>query len=315
MNTSPDHSSREHPSAAQEYRFLRIASERFGAAPTALDASQREEVERIAKHEEALEVRVLATPEALQVSVPDSQLKLAVDQVRERYESEQDFEQALIGLGMDEIELAQQLERSLRVESVLELVASKAVRVNETDASMFYYLHPEKFQRPERRGVRHILLTVNDQLEGNDEQTAERRISEIASRIEKHPNRFADQALKHSECPTAMNGGWLGDVPRGVLYPELEEQLFQMKPGESSLPVRTELGWHVLMCDHILPSGTAPLDDVVEGLIERLQEQQDRRIQRQWLAECMQSSAASSSTATSSMTSAKPGSSKQETQP
>ena len=310
MNTAPDHSASDDSSAAQAYRFLRIASERFGAAPTALDAIQREEVERIARHEAALEMRVLATPEALQVSIPESQLKLALKQVRDRYDTEQDYDQALIGLGIDEIELSQLLERSLRVESVLELVASKAVRVNETDASMFYYLHPEKFQRPERRGARHILLTVNDELAGNDERTAERRIGEIAKRVEKHPNRFADQALKHSECPTAMNGGWLGDVPRGVLYPELEEQLFQMKPGESSLPVRTELGWHVLMCDHVLPAGTAPLDEVVDSLIERLQEQQDRRVQRQWLAACMQSSAA-----TANATSAQSESSNQETQP
>lgn len=277
--------------SALEYRFLRIASERFGVAPTALDATQRQEVERIAKHEEALEVRVLATPEALQVSIPESQLKLAMDQVRERYESVDEFDQALTGLGMDEIELTQILERSLRVESVLELVASKAVRVNATDARLFYYLHPEKFQRPERRGVRHILLTVNEELQGSDAHTVEHKISDIAARLQKHPGWFAEQALKHSECPTAMNGGWLGDVPHGVLYPELEEQLYAMKAGEISMPVRTELGWHVLMCDQILPAGTAPLEEVVDSLIERLQEQQDRRVQRQWLAQCMQPSA------------------------
>lgn len=267
------------------YRYLRIAAERFGAVPTALDDSQRQEVERIAAYEADMEKRVLGSPEAAKVSIPDSQLALALDQIRERYPSTEEFDQALAGLGMDEQALAMAVRRSLRVESVLDLVASQAVRVSDTDARLFYYLHPEKFQRPERRGVRQILLTVNEDLKGSDEPTVIQKIGEIANRLQRHPDRFATQALKHSECPTAMNEGWLGDVPRGVLYGELEARLYQMVAGEVSMPVRTELGWHVLKCDHILPADTAPLAEVIDGLKERLQDQQDRRVQRQWLAQ------------------------------
>ncbi|MBK7954464.1 MAG: peptidylprolyl isomerase [Candidatus Accumulibacter sp.] len=66
--------------------------------------------------------------------------------------------------------------------------------------------------------LRHILVTIHEQLADNQRQPARDRIEAIRSRLLKEPQRFAEQALKHSECPTAINGGLLGSVPRGQLY-------------------------------------------------------------------------------------------------
>lgn len=267
------------------YRLLRIAAERFGSAPDQLSEDQSREVQRIASNEQQLEDIVLASPEARQVSVPHSQVELAQAQIRERYESEQDFEDALAAMDMSEEDLNAAVARSLRVDAVLELVGSQAPQVNETDARLYYYMHPEKFDAPERRSARHILITVNDELEGNDSATALHRAQGISKRLQKAPKRFAEQALKHSECPTGLNGGVLGDVHKGVLFPELEQALFAMKAGEVSAPVESELGWHVLMCDSVSPAGQIPLDQALEKLTEMLQDKEVRNVQRKWLAQ------------------------------
>ncbi len=270
-------------SAALGYRLLRIAAERFDTTPEQLDEHQRREIQRIAHQEQQLEQLVLTSPEATNVSVPDSQVQRALDQIRSRYEAEQDFGQSLSDLSMTEPMLYRELARSLRVEAVLELVASAVPAVSEVEAQIYYYLHPEKFGMPERRAVRHILITVNDDLPGNDSETAYQRSKAIAKRLQKDPRRFAEQSLKHSECPSSLNDGWLGEVVRGVLYPELDEVLFRMRRGQVSDPVETESGWHVLLCEQIHPAGQIPIAKALPKLMDKLQQRQVRNAQRKWL--------------------------------
>ncbi|WP_221797340.1 nitrogen fixation protein NifM [Oceanobacter mangrovi] len=284
MNTVAQQSS----PAVSGYRFLRIASEKFGSAPEALSAQQQQEVARIAAHEQQIEAVVLGSQESRQVVIPASQVELAMQQIRDRYESDEAYEDALAAMGMEPDDLRYELERSLRVDGVLELVASKAVTVGETDAKLYYYMHQDRFARPERRIARHILLTVNPDFENGDEATVRSRATEISERLQRKPERFGEQALKHSECPTSLNDGILGNIPRGVLYAELESCLFAMQAGEISAPVRTELGWHVLYCESIEAADIIPLHEALPALTEKLQQQQSRRAQRQWVAERLQ---------------------------
>lgn len=266
------------------YRILRIANERFGLAPAQLSDEQQQEAQRIAVYEQTLEQQVLSSQEARKVMIPEQHTNAAVARIRERYDNDDEFIAALEAEGINEQELRQSLHRELLVEAVMELVASRGVRVSETEARLYYYLNQEQFRQPQKRGVRHILITVNDDLDENNAISASDRCMNISRRLQKHPGRFAEQALKHSECPSSLNGGWLGDVPKGVLYPELEQVLFGMRPGEISDPVRSELGWHLLLCESITPECVMTAEQVLPELQSKLQQRQDRRTQRQWLA-------------------------------
>ena len=84
-----------------------------------------------------------------------------------------------------------------------------------TDVEIFYLMHRERFHRPEFRQLKYILLTINDNLPGSDRATTRARVDAIRARLIKSPERFAEQAPKHFEGPTAMNGGLLGATKRG----------------------------------------------------------------------------------------------------
>jgi peptidyl-prolyl cis-trans isomerase C len=97
-------------------------------------------------------------------------------------------------------------------------------------------------------------------------------------------NRFEQFAKRHSECPTAMQGGRLGDVKRGQLYQELDSVLFSMQQGEISDIVETELGLHILYCEKIRPAKRMPLSKAYPRIREHLQERHRRNCQKAWLA-------------------------------
>lgn len=75
----------------------------------------------------------------------------------------------------------------------------------------------------------------------------------------------------------------LGRVKKGLLYPEIEQVLFELPVGKVSDVVETEVGFHVVRCDEISPAGILPLEDVSEKLHEYLEERNKKQIQREWL--------------------------------
>ena len=58
---------------------------------------------------------------------------------------------------------------------------------------------------------------------------------------------FNELAIKLSEDPgTAANGGHIGWVTKGQLLTAFEDQMLQMKSGEISKPVKSEVGFHII---------------------------------------------------------------------
>jgi nitrogen fixation protein NifM len=171
----------------------------------------------------------------------------------------------------------------MKVDAILEKVASRSARIDEVDIDLYYQFHPDEFMRPEIRRARHILITINEDLPENGREAARKRIDDIAARLAKDPKRFEEQALKHSECPTAMNGGLLGEVVRGKLYPELEAVLFALNAMAISPVVESELGFHILRCDEVMPAGSVPLAQVRDKVREMLETRRRRICQNAWI--------------------------------
>ncbi|MCK5369404.1 MAG: peptidylprolyl isomerase [Cyclobacteriaceae bacterium] len=57
---------------------------------------------------------------------------------------------------------------------------------------------------------------------------------------------FQVLAGRHSEGPSKLRGGNLGDVERGQMVPEFEAAALKLKNDEISLPVETEFGFHII---------------------------------------------------------------------
>ncbi|MBW8329327.1 MAG: nitrogen fixation protein NifM [Thiobacillus sp.] len=272
---------------AVAYLELKAAQNLFGKPPTALEANEREHVRKMAARQFSLEARVLAAPEARDAMVPPASLAAAMEEIRKRYADESDFHADLQHNGLDEAGFMDALERELRVEAILEKVGTRAAQVSDIDVELYYQYHPDQFRRQETRRVRHILVTINDDLPDNTRATAQSRIEAVSARLARDPKRFEEQAMKHSECPTALQGGLLGDMPRGQLYPELDAALFEMREGEISAILESPMGLHLLRCDAITPAAVLTLKEA-RGPIRTLLEQRRKRVcQGAWVKQLL----------------------------
>ena len=268
----------------EPYTLLRASLSLFKKPPSELENQELKRVERQARNEFEIETRVLNSNEAVSVIISEHELDRAFAEVRERFETEESFLAVLDANQLDEDRLRAALARECKVNTILERVAARAPKVSEVEVGIFYHSHPEKFRIPEQRAARHILISINPDYPENTRENARRRIEEIAETLKRKPHKFAALALKNSECPTAFNGGELGTLVEGKLYPELDAALFYLKEQEISLVVETEIGFHLIQCQKIIHAETLSLKKATPKIKQLMQERYRRNCQRSWLA-------------------------------
>lgn len=265
------------------YLILKTAHGLFGKDPQALATEERKQAETLAMRQHDMEILVLSTPEAGDVIVPQATLEAALAEIRDRYADEVEFHNDLTENRLTPANLVESLRRELKVEAILDKVGSRAAKVSDIDVELYYHFHPEQFTRPETRRTRHILITINEAMPENTRENARLRIDAIAARLAKEPGRFEEQALKHSECPTAMNGGLLGDARKNQLYPELDALLFALDADQIGPVTESPLGFHILLCEAIHPAGKLPLNQIQPIIREMLESRRRQICRKAWL--------------------------------
>jgi peptidyl-prolyl cis-trans isomerase C len=266
------------------YHLLRAALEVGLPSLAALDDGHMARVRARADKSFELESLVLGTPEAAGVLLPAQRIEEAMDELRGRYPDAAAFLADLAGNGLDDAVLAEALGRELIFDAVMQQAASRRPSVTEIDERLFFELHKDRFTRPERRTARHILITVNDAFEENRREVSRDRIERLAARLDGRANRFPSLARQHSECPTAMEDGRLGTLPRGKLLPELDGVLFSLPEGGISPPVESEMGFHLLWCEKVHRGRTLPFSVARPRIRQLLEERAGRNCQKAFIA-------------------------------
>ena len=290
MTESPPTLSSTTPSTDRpefRYHLLRAAGERFQTGIEGLDASQRAEVTRLARRTFELECLVLASPEARAVPISAERVELACAEVLGRYADATEFRSDLARNGLDPETLRLALRRELLFDGVMQRVADRQAAVTELEERLYYECNQERFRVPERRTVRHLLITVNEDFAENRRAVALRRIEAIRADLKGPPAgssaRFADLASRHSECPTALEGGRLGEVVPGQLFPSLDAALFALAAGEIGGPVESALGFHLLLCEAIQPAASLAFDQAQPQIHRLLAERARHQAQHAWI--------------------------------
>ena len=84
-----------------------------------------------------------------------------------------------------------------------------------------------------------------------------------ARRARQSPHRFAELAQARSACPSAAQGGNLGQITAGQTTPEFEEALRTLPAGRShATPVVTRYGLHIIRLDRKIDGRELPFEAV-----------------------------------------------------
>lgn len=136
---------------------------------------------------------------------------------------------------------------------------------SDSAVQAFYDSHLASYQVPARARVRHIQVPTRARAEALRKRLLAGGLWDALARANSE-----DKATRES-------GGVLGFVTPGADFvpgvgntPEIVKAAFELKEGETSRPVKSEKGWHLIQVDHIEPPRAQPLSDVRPGIVGHL---------------------------------------------
>lgn len=171
------------------------------------------------------------------------------------------------------------------LDNAIETLIAREVDVPEADEAAcrrWYDQNPAKFRTADIAEVRHILLAAPPEI--LEEREAARTLAESLIRsLEKDPESFPRLAREHSRCPSAADGGLLGQISRGDTVPEFEDAVFRLPPGLAPAPVKTRYGFHVVEVLQKVDGEPVPYERVRGDIAAYLEEASRRRALSQYI--------------------------------
>jgi len=133
-----------------------------------------------------------------------------------------------------------------------------------------YEVDPTRFRSAEERRARHILISVDA---SRTDAAAKALAEEIAGKLAKGDDFAALAAQYSSDSGSASRGGDLGFAARGNYVEPFEKALFGLQPGETTVPIKTEFGYHIIRLDELRPGTERGFEAVRAQLTDELRKQ------------------------------------------
>ena len=148
------------------------------------------------------------------------------------------------------------------------------IDVSNEEVRNYYDEHRSEFGTPEERRAAHILIAVPAGASQAQQDTAREKSEQLLQQVSKTPARFAELAKLNSQDPgSAANGGDLGFVGRGVMVKPFEDAVFALKPGEISMLVKSDFGYHIIKLIAVKPSRDLPFEEARGDILTKLRQQ------------------------------------------
>lgn len=199
----------------------------------------------------------------------DKQVEEKIAQNRAKFPSAEEFEKALKTVEMTDKDLKEFTRKDIVITSFIENNIVSKIKVSEADAKKFYDDNIDKFKQDESVKASHILIGVDAKASDEEKKKAKEKAEALLKKI-KAGEDFATLAKTESTCPSAKQGGDLGQFGKGQMVPAFEKAAFALKPGEVSDVVETQFGYHIIKLTEKKEGGTTKYDDVKAKIMDYL---------------------------------------------
>jgi parvulin-like peptidyl-prolyl isomerase len=212
---------------------------------------------------------LLERSQQLDIAVSAADIDAEVAKVVEQVGGEENFRKALAAQNITDEAFRKELEKGARVNKLVEQACTGVEEPTEQEVTDFYEAHKSEYVSEPKVLCQHILVKVEDNSTSDEKSAAFEKILAIKDRIAAGGN-FAEEAQKHSDCPSGREGGSLGWFGPGMMVPEFDKVAFEMKKGEVSGVVTTQFGYHIIYKADEQPGGQQTLVDVHDQIKDYL---------------------------------------------
>lgn len=230
-----------------------------------------------------------------------------IEQVRTNSGSPEGFDAQVKATGMTLDQWRDLTIQSVLCRRILLRDTTNGIVIPDADVRKFYDDNPEKFQKPERARVAHIMILTWDRdsqspLPPEKKKEKYALAVELKGRAEKGED-FAALAKKFSDDPASKDRGGEDTIVKGQRLPgiyasalagndpalglqvsEFETAAFTLKVGQVSDPVETKYAYHIIKLLEKIPASKEEFDKAAPAIRDWLIEQKAEKAVPAYLA-------------------------------
>ena len=201
----------------------------------------------------------------------DADVIRQLDQIRieNKMSSMDELERAARQQGVSFEDFKAKIRNQILTQQVVRDEVGRRLQMSQVEEAKYYQEHAKEFERPEQVKLSEILVPLPENATPAEIVQAQKKADDLKTKVMQGAD-FADVAKKSSGGPSAAQGGELGLFKRGALAKVLEDQTFELKPGESTQPIRTRQGFVILKVTGHDVAGPAPMKEVEPQIQEAL---------------------------------------------
>ena len=217
------------------------------------------------------------------ITVDSTEVDGYVDQMKQNYDTDEKWQEALTQAGMTEDEYRSEIELQLKNRGLLESFASDE-EPSEEDLLQYAQMYATTYDGAKRSS--HILF------DSGDEATAR----EVLDKLNAGELDFAEAAKEYSKDGSASDGGDVGWDKTSSFVEEYQTALDGLEKDQMSGLVTSTYGIHIIKCTDVFtaPEEVTSLDqtpsDWVDSIKSSLKSQKQNEAYQQWLEEYKESS-------------------------
>ena len=158
---------------------------------------------------------------------------------------------------------------------------AKAGSASEAELQAYYNEHKAEFLAPATVKAQHILVKADQDADPEAVAAALAKAQTILKELKQGAD-FAKLAEKYSDDPgSKTRGGDLGYFPKERMVPEFANEAFRLQPGETSGPIRSAFGFHIIRTNDKKPEIQIEFKDARDQIQAKL-DYQKRKESLDW---------------------------------
>lgn len=218
------------------------------------------------------------------IKADEGEIAGQIQEIKTRYPSEAEFENALEREGISVTELEENVRRQILIRRLHDIEIRAQVVVSPREIEEYYEKNQSEFAEEEKTKLRSITVYKGKEAEekGLVDEKAHAKIESAEKRLRAGES-FEALAKEFSEDTHAQEGGLVGWVRRGEMLSAIEQGLAPLKGGSISPILETPGAYHVFKIEEKILGRLPSLDEVREKIRVTLFRQKAGKRFKEWM--------------------------------
>lgn len=208
----------------------------------------------------------------LSIKITPKEVAARLVQIKAQYfgGSDKKYLAQLKAQGLTQAQIEQDLYAQILSEKLYNKVTG-SVKVTDADIKKYYDSHQSSYNTAASRDVRHILV--------NNKALADQIETQLKGGAD-----FAALAKKYSKDPGSAKQGGKLTITKGQTVAAFDKEAFSLKTGDTSAPVHTQYGWHIIQAmSAIKPAHQTQLASVKDSIKQQLLQAKKTTTMTNWV--------------------------------